>query len=151
MSLGARVRYYRELRGLTQAELAAKLNTGQTYIADIEKGRRANPKRDTLERIARALEVSMGDLLEDEQGRQAASRTQDILDQLRTLGLDDEGQQELIKYGEWLASRQAIHHLRKKYRSKSPRETDIADTNQQAAGDGADYGIVSEKPEKLTP
>ena len=55
------LRVYRELRGLTQAELAAQSGVHRVTIAEIETGR----KRGSLEamrNLARSLDVSLDDL-----------------------------------------------------------------------------------------
>jgi transcriptional regulator with XRE-family HTH domain len=53
---GQRVRAERERVGLTQAELAKKLDIHQSDLCDIEKGRHS-PKLETVEKIAKALEI----------------------------------------------------------------------------------------------
>jgi len=55
------VRVWREVRGMTQAELAAKAGTVASYISMIEKGERAGTTA-KLKRIAAALGVGLDDL-----------------------------------------------------------------------------------------
>jgi transcriptional regulator with XRE-family HTH domain len=50
-------------RGLTQVELAKKMKMKQTYIAQLETGVEANPTLDTLRRLAKALKVTVGELV----------------------------------------------------------------------------------------
>ncbi len=54
----------RTARGLTQMELAKKLKMKQAYIAQLETGAEANPTLDTLRRLAKALKVTVGELVE---------------------------------------------------------------------------------------
>lgn len=54
---GDRVRRYRRLRRLSQAQLAEKAGTDKGYIGQLEVGRIAEPKTDVLVRLAAALEV----------------------------------------------------------------------------------------------
>ena len=51
----------RELRGLTQAEVATLAETSTPTICNYETGTRT-PSLDTLTRLARVLRFSMGDL-----------------------------------------------------------------------------------------
>ncbi|WP_425622501.1 helix-turn-helix domain-containing protein [Brevibacillus borstelensis] len=63
MSLGANIKRFRKLRGLTQEKLAEKANMSRSYLADVERDR-YNPSVDTLKAIAEALNVGVDDLLE---------------------------------------------------------------------------------------
>jgi transcriptional regulator with XRE-family HTH domain len=64
-SLGTFIRERRLELGLTQEELAARvgLTTRQAEISRLEQGRIALPRRERLEAIAAALDVSLGELL----------------------------------------------------------------------------------------
>ena len=53
----------RTARGLTQVALAKKATMQQTYIAQLESGVEANPTLDTLRRLARALKVTVAELV----------------------------------------------------------------------------------------
>lgn len=68
-AIGARVRNLREARGLSQAELARRMGTTQSVIARLELGG-AEPRFDTLERVARSLD---SDLIVELRPREAAS------------------------------------------------------------------------------
>ena len=61
--LGARVRLLRELRGLTQQQLADVTRIDRTYLSSVENGRR-NVSLDNLARIAGGLGVSLSVLME---------------------------------------------------------------------------------------
>lgn len=60
--LGKKVRKLRRERRLTQEELADRANMHFTYIGQIERGKR-NPSLINLQKIAKALKVSGGELL----------------------------------------------------------------------------------------
>lgn len=55
----------RKLKRLTQKELAKKSGISTTYYADIEKGR-ANGSIKALARVAQILDVTVDDLLEED-------------------------------------------------------------------------------------
>jgi transcriptional regulator with XRE-family HTH domain len=59
--LGQQIRRLREEKGWTQAELAVYAGMGGSGLSHIETGRR-NPSAATLQKIAEALDVGVGDL-----------------------------------------------------------------------------------------
>lgn len=56
------LRVFRELRGLTQAELASRAEVHRVTVAEIETGRK-NGSLDALKRLAAALSVTVDDLI----------------------------------------------------------------------------------------
>lgn len=61
---GARIKYWRHRRnGMTQAVLAGLAGVSQSYISQVEAGRKTIDRRSTLVQIARALRVTVADLL----------------------------------------------------------------------------------------
>jgi XRE family transcriptional regulator, regulator of sulfur utilization len=59
--LGFRIRHLREQAGISQEKLGLLSGLHRTYIGAIERGER-NPSVLSLEKIANALRVSVGDL-----------------------------------------------------------------------------------------
>jgi len=59
--IGVKIKEFRDQRGLTQKELADLIEMGNTTIANYEKGFRT-PKKNTLFKIANALNVTIDDL-----------------------------------------------------------------------------------------
>ncbi|MDW8006457.1 MAG: helix-turn-helix transcriptional regulator [Thermomicrobium sp.] len=62
--LGQRIRALREAQGLRQEDLAARAMVNQSYLSQIENGKR-DPSLDVLERIADALGIPVADLLRE--------------------------------------------------------------------------------------
>lgn len=60
----ARLKERREELGLTQSELAKRLDCHAPYISDLENGKKS-PQLSTLERIAEALETSVAFFFEE--------------------------------------------------------------------------------------
>ena len=60
----SRIAQVRVACGLTQAALAQKAGVSGTYITMLETGARKNPSLDLLKRLAKALGVSIADLVE---------------------------------------------------------------------------------------
>jgi len=63
------VRDIRRSRRLSQRQLAGRMQVPRTYISKIENGK-AMPTLSSLERLARALEIDICDLLRDARSRQ---------------------------------------------------------------------------------
>ena len=64
ISIGKKIRYFRENRKWTQEAFAEKIGLSLTYIGMIERGEKV-PKLETFIKIANALEVSADVLLAD--------------------------------------------------------------------------------------
>ncbi|MCB1202895.1 MAG: helix-turn-helix transcriptional regulator [Verrucomicrobiae bacterium] len=65
MSVGPRIRALRLEQGLTIPQLAEKAGVSAGLLSQLEnaEGEKANPNLQTLQKIARALNVTIGDLL----------------------------------------------------------------------------------------
>lgn len=61
--LGARIKELRKRQGLTQEQLAEKVDLATRYISLIEVGR-SSPSLDTIESIAKAFEVELKELFD---------------------------------------------------------------------------------------
>jgi len=64
--LGQRIRDARELRGLSQEELAAGARINNSFLSQIERGLKA-PSLKTLHALATELEVGLAQLFADEE------------------------------------------------------------------------------------
>lgn len=62
MNIGERIRKIRIEKGMTQKEIAEKCGINDANIRKYESGRQ-NPKIDTIEKIAKALDVEISELL----------------------------------------------------------------------------------------
>ena len=61
---GQRAKAIRLKQGLSQGDIAKRLNVHRSYISSIERGIR-NPSLKVIQRIAKALEVPMEKLIKD--------------------------------------------------------------------------------------
>jgi transcriptional regulator with XRE-family HTH domain len=62
--LNVKLYTWRRERGMTQEELAKKAKVTKFYISQLEIGIRDNPSLPVLQRLAKALGVSAGELLD---------------------------------------------------------------------------------------
>jgi transcriptional regulator with XRE-family HTH domain len=58
------IRRLREAQSLTQVQLATKVGVTQSYIAQLESGRRDGPSLAILRKLAKALDVNVAALVE---------------------------------------------------------------------------------------
>lgn len=63
IGLGAAIRHKRTILGISQGELADRAALHRTYVSDLERGAR-NPSIDSIEKLARALQLSVAKLFE---------------------------------------------------------------------------------------
>jgi len=94
--LGAAIRERRRQLGLTQEQLAERVGDSvtQSDISRIERGTVALPRRQRLEQLAQALDLSLGDLL-------VRSNWMDLgSDTLPSTGLPDAGDRTAALYGD---------------------------------------------------
>jgi len=60
--LGENIRRIRLAKGMTQGDLCRKLEVDRGYMSNVESGKK-NPTLSTIERIAKALDVSINELM----------------------------------------------------------------------------------------
>jgi transcriptional regulator with XRE-family HTH domain len=106
MPISDRLRMIRQKKGWTQNHLAEVSGIPQPSIWRLEKGLILNPKSGLLQRLAVALEVSMEDLLREEDGESFdAILRHDQVGQAVLRGyesLSDQGKQQLRSFVQWL-------------------------------------------------
>ena len=97
MPLAEQIRKHRLAKGLSIAELARRSKISKAYLGQIEKGANdAHPSADVLYRIAFALGVSAGELLEKKIDGTDAEITE-IPEELRKFALEEQLSDEEIK------------------------------------------------------
>lgn len=96
MEIGERIKLSRKKAGLTQKKLGELLGVSAAMIAQYENCLR-NPKFETLDRIADALNVDVWDLYDEPQSEQTNGYKMQLVHSLR-FGTDKEGR----KAGEML-------------------------------------------------
>lgn len=60
---GMQLKRLRTTHGLTQVELAKRAKVSQGFIAQLEGGFQKDPRLSTLRRLAKALKVTVGELV----------------------------------------------------------------------------------------
>lgn len=63
--IGNNIRKLRQTKGISQDRLSKEADLALNTIVKIETGRNSNPTVQTLEKIAKALDVATGDLFKE--------------------------------------------------------------------------------------
>ena len=95
--LAAAIKRHRKARGLSQYTLAARVGVPDSTIYRLERGEFKLPKPETLQRIARALDVEFEELFELA-GYEAPGLPEVPVYLRRKLDLSDEGQSKVERY-----------------------------------------------------
>lgn len=98
LNLAAQIRRLRVRNGLSQRQLACRMSVPRTYVSKIEN-EKATPTLSSLERLAKALEVTLCDLLSGYRSQHEV--LPNTAAEIETL-LQDEFIAELLPY---------VHHL----------------------------------------
>ena len=94
MSFGESLERIRKERGLTQSQLATKLDVNQSLVAKWESGK-VQPRSSTLDRLASVLEVETEELLDGEYGKVSINlrsldpKLMELMGQVHRLALAD--------------------------------------------------------------
>lgn len=60
--LGKNLKRIRTTKGISQGEISRKLEVDKSFVSNIENGK-TNPTLSTIAKIAKAIEVSVGELM----------------------------------------------------------------------------------------
>lgn len=69
VAVGRKIQELRLARGLSLSALAERAGVSKGYVSQLEAGEQGNPSLETLKKVANALEVTLGELLETEAAR----------------------------------------------------------------------------------
>lgn len=65
-NVGERIKKIRESKGIKQVWVARQTGLNRTYLYQLERGIIKNPSMETLNKIAKALEISLSELIKEE-------------------------------------------------------------------------------------
>lgn len=95
LATAQQIRYYRQLKNMSQEELALRAELNPAYLGQLERGLKC-PTIDTLYRIAGALSLSLSELLSfDNESSAAMNFAKQIEGALR--GLPDDKQEHIVQ------------------------------------------------------
>ena len=91
VKVGARIRYFRTLKGLSQEKLAFEAGINPAFLGHLERGLKS-PTIDTLAKISFALNISLSKLLDFEEENNNSEIIDKLTVSLKKLPPDDAGQ-----------------------------------------------------------
>lgn len=63
MAIGEKLQELRRLKSMSMTELASVAEVSKSYLWELETGKQTNPSLEVLQRLAEALDVTIGELL----------------------------------------------------------------------------------------
>ena len=96
MDIGALIKKSREAKKLTQKQVALSVNMDQSQYSKIEKGK-TDPSTSTLQKIAKALDMSLSELLSaNEIFKDENSYDKTLMEKLKLIDQLDENEKKSI-------------------------------------------------------
>ncbi len=89
MGVGARIKQRREEKGINLSRLARDSGVSKGYLSTLESGDTQKPSADTLFKIAKALGVTVADLMDEHIERSKQNIPESLLKFARSAGLAD--------------------------------------------------------------
>ena len=80
MTIGERIKHYREQKGWSLNKLAFLAEVSPAYISQLENNKSKSPSTDILVKISKTLEISIVDLLKDEKSEQTCENCRFYMD-----------------------------------------------------------------------
>ena len=116
MTIGERIKKIRIEKGMTQKELAEKCGMFDSALRRIENGKQ-NPKKETVEKVAHALNLPVAALLYDTTDEILKDMINYLVkeDGILVKAIDDKGNENIISYNEWCES-ERIENLVENYK-----------------------------------
>jgi len=119
--IGEVIRKLREKKGLGVNELACMIGISGPYLSQIESGKRKNPSYEVLAKIANALDVHIGDLIQEDADKFIIDN---IAKEAKKAGIDLNDADVLDKLGSEIQNKISttlIEHLAKTIRHEKPK------------------------------
>ncbi|BDD37893.1 XRE family transcriptional regulator [Streptococcus ruminantium] len=131
--IGNKIKEYRKLKGLTQKELAEKVEMGDTTIANYEKGFRT-PKKNTLFKLANAFDISIDDLFPPIDKTASSVPQNDVLTHVtdKVVYLDQELEEP--RHSAWISHGEQLLKEQSSASTISDNVVDLYDTRKRVTG-----------------
>lgn len=98
MNIGEKITHIRKVKNLSQKEVVLSVNIDRAQYSRIENGK-ANPTLSTLEKIANALEVNIGEFFKEDKNYDVNSCDSSLVEKIKLIEqLDDEQKKSLFTF-----------------------------------------------------
>lgn len=97
--VGSKIAEIRKIKGITLSKLAKDAGISKGYLSNIENGIKENPSTELLEKIARALDVNVSELFENENPKDELDELEEDMKLLfsKAKTLSKENRQKVLK------------------------------------------------------
>ncbi|MBP1934117.1 helix-turn-helix domain-containing protein [Ammoniphilus resinae] len=104
--IGHKIHLLRIKNGLSISELAKRADVSKSYLSTVERSNDSNPSVQFLGKIARALHISIDDLLQEDvltYGVHALdSEWEELLNEIKESNMTKEQFRDFIEYKQWV-------------------------------------------------
>ncbi len=102
--IGERIRRIRRAQGLSMTEVAKRAGFAKSYVSSIERSNQRNPSIHFIEQVAKALGVSVNELLHGEEEKQNQGLDEEwtkLVQEAVELGLTKKQFREFMEFTSW--------------------------------------------------
>ena len=100
--IGSRVKKFRKEKRMSISELAEKAGVAKSYISSLERDLQTNPSIQFIEKITRALDISIDSLIQDEPAKgNLDSEWLEIVEEAMKSGVSKEQFKDFIEFNKW--------------------------------------------------
>ena len=100
--IGSRVKKFRKEKRMSISELAEKAGVAKSYISSLERDLQTNPSIQFIEKITRALDISIDSLIQDEPAKgNLDSEWLEIVEEAMRSGVSKEQFKDFIEFYKW--------------------------------------------------
>ena len=100
--IGSRVKKFRKEKRMSISELAEKAGVAKSYISSLERDLQTNPSIQFIEKITRALDISIDSLIQDEPAKgNLDSEWLEIVEEAMRSGVSKEQFKDFIEFNKW--------------------------------------------------
>ena len=100
--IGSRVKKFRKEKRMSISELAEKAGVAKSYISSLERDLQTNPSIQFIEKITRALDISIDSLIQDEPAKGTLdSEWLEIVEEAMKSGVSKEQFKDFIEFNKW--------------------------------------------------
>ena len=100
--IGSRVKKFRKEKRMSISELAEKAGVAKSYISSLERDLQTNPSIQFIEKITRALDISIDSLIQDEPVKgNLDSEWLEIVEEAMKSGVSKEQFKDFIEFNKW--------------------------------------------------
>lgn len=102
--IGEKIKYLRQEKKMSLSELAERASVAKSYLSSIERNLQTNPSIQFIEKISTVLDVSVNDLIQEDNSEQIESLDDEwlhIVQEAMNSGVTKEQFREYLAFNKW--------------------------------------------------